>query len=395
MKIMILATKTPWPPIDGGRLLLLKTMDGLTQAGHELTLVAPVDTRYFRIDEVRQELSTRCRPHLVPAKTRGILSTLLLAEARRRPLTIIRHSLERVRRLVGDLLEQGDFDVVHAEQQQAMVQAEAASSAGVPIVLRAQNVESMLWAFASQYRSPLLRPLFKREAKRLARWEGRSMSGAATTMALTRLDAAALQKLGGPAARVEVIPALFDLSRENSTATLEGDPSVVLLASNKWLPNRDAVWSFVADTWPRIQQVLPTARLHVFGIARSMDESRGVIWHPAPASSSEAFPAGSIVVIPARHPTGVPMKCLEAFSRGLPVVGSSEAANQLEAKDGREMLIADDTEGFARAMVLLYERPELIEKLRKEGTRTLRRRHSPEIIIPAIEKVYREAVTSH
>ena len=394
MKIMFLATKTPWPPIDGGRLLLLKTMDGLAAAGHELSLVAPVNTRYFQIEMVRKELSTRCRPYLVPARTRGLISTLVTAEARRRPLTVVRHSLDQVRRLVARLLSEEKYDIVHAEQQQAMVQAEAATASGIPIILRAQNVESSLWRFASQYRTPLLRPLFRREERRLARWEGRSMRNAASTMALTRMDAEALHQLGGPGTRVEVVPALFDTSQKQGSNQLPGDPSIVLLASNKWLPNRDAVWSFVADTWPRIQQVLPSARLHVFGIARSVDESRGVIWHPAPSSSTEAFPKNSVVVIPARHPTGVPMKCLEAWSRGLPVVGSSEAARQVEAEDGREMMIADDTEGFARAMVLLYENPEMAEKLRSEGARALREKHSPEIIIPAIESLYREAVSS-
>jgi len=394
MKIMILATKTPWPPVDGGRLLLLNTIEGLSRAGHEIVLVAPVDTRYFDITQVEKELRAYCRCCLVPAATNGIPTTLFGAGLHGKPLTVVRHSVDKVRRIVEDLLQREDFDLIHAEQQQAMVQVEAAADRGIPVILRAQNVESRLWAFASRYRSIFLRPFFLREERKLANWEGRSMQRASVTMALTKQDADALKKLGGDSAKVRVVPAPFKIRQAAGSRALDGEPSIVLLASNKWLPNRDAVWSFVADTWPRIQQILPLARLHVFGIEESLDRCMGVIWHPAPDSSSVAFPADSIVVIPARHPTGVPMKCLEAWSRGLAVVASPEAATQLEARDKREMLIADNAEGFARAMVLLYENPEMAHALIDGGYEALRKRHAPEIIIPAIEKIYREAIES-
>jgi hypothetical protein len=43
MKILFVATKPPWPLIDGGRLLLWHTMAGLAGEGAEITLVAPAD----------------------------------------------------------------------------------------------------------------------------------------------------------------------------------------------------------------------------------------------------------------------------------------------------------------------------------------------------------------
>jgi hypothetical protein len=57
------------------------------------------------------------------------------------------------------------------------------------------------------------------------------------------------------------------------------------------------------------------------------------------------------------------MKGLEGWARGLPVAASREAADQLGATDGEDILVADTTEQFARAIVLLAERPELGQSL--------------------------------
>ena len=392
MRILLVATKTPWPPIDGGRLVLLNTIDGLQDAGHRVTLIAPVDGRFLDSDLVRQNLEGRCEAHLPPVTTRGALSSLLRAEVSRTPVTIIRHSLEPVRQMVERVVAEQKFDVVHAEQQQAFAGSEPARQAGLPVVLRAQNVESALWTFAARYRSPFLKGFFRREAAKLALWESGCVRQADVTIALTRFDADALRNLAGPEARIETVEAPFIGQLQAGQVPLDGDPAVIILASRKWLPNRDAVWRFVGETWPRVHQVLPGARLHVFGISKSVDQSAGVLWHPAPEHSTDAFPSGAVVAIPSRHPTGVPMKCLEAWARGLPVVASPEAAEQLEAEDGREMLVASGSEHFARAMVMLHENPGLWDRLVDGGREALKKRHDSKRVVAKLEAVYRQAV---
>jgi len=393
MRILLVATKTPWPPIDGGRLVLLNTIEALREAGHQVTLVAPVDARFLNVDRVRENLQGWCEAHLLPAATRGAFESLAKAEFSGKPVTIIRHSLDLVRRTVERIIGERPFDVVHVEQQQAFAGSMPARRAGLPIVLRAQNVESALWTFASRYRSSILRAFFRREAAKLASWEAECVREADVTVALTRFDADALRRLAGVGGVVETVEAPFCMEAEAGSSVLRGDPAVVILASRKWLPNRDAVWRFVGETWPRIHQVLPKGRLHVFGISKSIDRTTGVEWHPAPEDSSDAFPTGAVVAIPSRHPTGVPMKCLEAWARGLPVVGSPEAAEQLEAQDGREMLVASGSEHFARALVLLHENPGMRDQLIEGGRQALKNRHDPQKVVAKLENAYHQAMS--
>ena len=56
MNILFLATKPPWPAVDGGRLLVRYTLEGLQAAGHRVTLVAPTAVSGADPREVSQAL---------------------------------------------------------------------------------------------------------------------------------------------------------------------------------------------------------------------------------------------------------------------------------------------------------------------------------------------------
>ncbi|MFL6235636.1 MAG: glycosyltransferase family 4 protein, partial [Thermoanaerobaculia bacterium] len=207
LSILAVATKAPWPAVDGGRFLLLNTLQALAAVGCRLTLVAPVDPARFELAEVARELSPFCIPALVPAVPLSPVAALLRSGGA--PLSIARHTLPAVRREVERRLAAERFDVVHAEQLQALPQAEPAFARGIPVVLRAQNVESDLWAETARRGRGLRGFLLRREARKLTAWEGQAVRRAAATLALTEEDASRLRELAGGEGRVSVVRAAF------------------------------------------------------------------------------------------------------------------------------------------------------------------------------------------
>ncbi len=396
MRILVIATKAPWPPVDGGRLVLLRTLECLRAAGHHVDLVAPVDGSAADLAEVAAELESCCTPRLVGRRPPGALATLTRAVLHRRPLSIARHRSHEVGRAVAEVLAGGGVDVVHAEQLQSVEQARAADKLGVPVVLRAHNVESDLWRFGAAHRRGVVGRLYQEEAGRLAAWEGRAVRRLQATVALTERDRLALAALSGRAEKVHHVPAPFPGHLEPGLERLPGVPPVVLLASRGWLPNEDAARRFAGRTWRLVRDAAPGARLHVFGVGGGLAgrSDDGIHWHPPPADSAAAFPAGAVAVIPPRHATGVPMKGLEAWARGIPVVAASEAAVSLEATSGRELLVADDAEGIAEAISRLATEPELGDRLVKAGREALSARHDPAKVAEGLAAVYEEAASS-
>lgn len=391
LNVLIVATKSPWPPVDGGRLLLSLTLEGLASAGCRVTLVAPVDP--VPDPDVLEKLRSWCEPVLIPAHPGNLAAALVRSWRGRLPLAMARHARPAVRQEVERRLATARFDIVHAEQLQALAQAEPALRHGVPLVLRAQNVESDLWMATAQRTRGLKGRVLGIEALRLARWEGEAVRRVAATFPLSEEDAARLRELSGGEGRVRVVRAPFpELSPGPSV--LPGDPPLVLLASRGWLPNEDSVAWFLGEVWPAVRAEVPGAVLHVFGADPDAPPPPGAVHHPSPRDSAEAFAPGSILAVPLRIASGVRMKILEAWARGVPVVGTPAAVAGLEVEDGREAVVAADPSAFARAVARLQREPGLAQRLVENGRQARRVRHDPAGVVADLLAAYREILAA-
>ena len=248
MRILWVVTKPPWPVRDGGRVVMANTLRALRAAGHECVVVAPFDPAREDRHGLTASLRDFCEPHLVAAPPRSIGVSMLLACARGIPLTIGRHTVTAVGAEVERLLSDRPFDVVHAEQLQALAQCDPARRRSVPIVLRSQNVESDLWATLATAR-PLLRPLVRRESGRLARYEGKRCVASRRAVALTGVTPNGCVRCrhgatGSTASRRR------SPTGSSGTAALGGEPPVVVLASGwRHQPGRRRV--VLPTVWPK------------------------------------------------------------------------------------------------------------------------------------------------
>src|SRR5690606_24011013 len=105
VKILYLATRPPWPPVDGGRVLMNATIEGLVARGHEVTVVAPrYDTQAIAVPAgvilALQEAAPRGPLAVGMARIGGV------------PVPVARHEQPAVRAAVARLLDERRFDLV-------------------------------------------------------------------------------------------------------------------------------------------------------------------------------------------------------------------------------------------------------------------------------------------
>lgn len=165
---------------------------------------------------------------------------------------------------------------------------------------------------------------------------------------------------------------------------------MVVFGSRGWLPNEESAAWFHDEVWPVIRALLPGAVLHLFGVGLPAS-GPSVVLHPAPTDSSEAFAPGSILAVPLRIASGVRIKILEAWARGVPVVATPAALAGLDTREGSEALAAKDATEFAAALARLHEEPGLREQLVEAGRQARRERHDPSQIASRLLTEY-EAV---
>lgn len=135
-----------------------------------------------------------------------------------------------------------------------------------------------------------------------------------------------------------------------------GRPVLVFHGTFSYPPNRQALTLLVEELLPRLAE--RGHRVQVLGIG---SEPPAVIDHPdvrLPGSLDELagpLKACDLAVVPLTSGGGTRMKILDYFAAGLPVISTSKGCEGLPVGDGKQLLIRDDWDEFARAVAELLD----------------------------------------
>ncbi len=201
-----------------------------------------------------------------------------------------------------------------------------------------------------------------------------------------------------PDLRIEVVPHGVDVEHFCASGECEREEAVMFLGNYPHDPNRDAVLYFYERMWPRIREEVPGARFYVVGKDPTPDllelarNDPSVVVTGTVEDVRPYFERSKVFVNPVRIGGGFRGKILEAMSMGLPIVTTSLGAEGVEAEDGRDMVIADDPEDFAAAVVRLLRDDDLCCRLGERARELAVERFSWEKGVERLERVLLDLV---
>ena len=97
-----------------------------------------------------------------------------------------------------------------------------------------------------------------------------------------------------------------------------------------------------------------------------------------------------VFVAPLRYGAGVKGKIGQSLAYGLPVVTTSIGAEGMSLVDGRDVLIGDTSEHFARNLVQLYKDQLLWQNLSRNSIEYIGSCCTPRIVKAKLENVFTE-----
>jgi glycosyltransferase involved in cell wall biosynthesis len=169
---------------------------------------------------------------------------------------------------------------------------------------------------------------------------------------------------------------------------------LLFVGSFRHAPNVDAVGYLCREIVPRLPAPLLEAHpLSIVGdalddrvasYALGRKAIRMVGWVPR---LEPYYEQARVSVLPLLSGAGTKRKLVQALMSGTPVVGTSIAAEGLDLVDGREMLIADDPDAFARSVSRLVEDERLWAALQENGHRRAIEAHGPDAARRALLRV--------
>ena len=164
--------------------------------------------------------------------------------------------------------------------------------------------------------------------------------------------------LGG-GSHIHVIPNGFDRPCAEPHRQLSTPPRLGFIGNFSHPPNFEGVQWFLRKCWPRIKREVPNARLRLVGkdsggILKADAEVDSLGWKKDP---SEEIATWSAMIVPIRLGAGTRVKVAEAFSRKVPLVSTGLGAFGYDVVDGKELILADTPEVFAKACVRMIREP--------------------------------------
>ena len=156
----------------------------------------------------------------------------------------------------------------------------------------------------------------------------------------------------------------------NAGRKFAGD-AVLFVGNFNHYPNADGFRWVAGEVWPIVHRLAPDLRLKLAGPncpepspaeAAMGIESLGFV-----DDLDALFDSVAVSITPYRFGGGIKIKTLEALASGCPVVTTSIGAEGLDLVNGREALIADDAEQYARHIVAMCRDLTRAEAIGEQG----------------------------
>ena len=229
-----------------------------------------------------------------------------------------------------------------------------------------------------------------RAAERTRVQELAAVAAADITLVVSDSERALLAE-AAPDARIALISNLHRVSGPGRGFDERRD--LLFVGGFRHPPNTDAVRWCIDAIMPRIRAALPDATLHCIGAdppddLRALDGQNGVRIHGHVPDLTPWLDGARIALAPLRYGAGVKGKINQSMAHGLPVVATACAVEAMHLRDGEDVLVADEPDAFADAVVRLYRERELWERLAANGLASVERHFSLDAARVAMREVF-------
>lgn len=377
---------------------------GLARRGHEITLLTLTDGRdEWGAREAMRAVGVQLIVHRLP-RWRPVWNSLRNLGARRAFQAQYASDPAFTRRALQ--LSTG-MDVAHIEHLRAAsvaypLQREAKLALGAPVVWDSVDCISRLLRQAAEHSTSWFGRIAARlDLRRTTEAERLLACAFDRVLVTTEVDCQALAALGGPEARLAVVPNGVD------TAYFRPEPaqpreSATLVVSGKmsYHANITMVQRLVERILPRVWQNRPEVRLVITGhhpprVVRQYSADPRIAVTGSVPDMRPYLQGATLAVAPLTYGVGVQNKALEAMACGAPLVASPEAVAGLHSAAHDACCIAADDDAFAGAILNLLAAPDRRAALSVAGRAYVETHHQWATSIRYLESIYEEVRRAH
>jgi sugar transferase (PEP-CTERM/EpsH1 system associated) len=247
------------------------------------------------------------------------------------------------------------------------------------------DVDSEKWLQYAEKNNPVLRWLYRREARLLRPFEKRIVQEFDRVFLVSEAEKK-IMETDAPQQKVEALSNGVDLDyfspgaiKNQQIASVSG--KLVFSGAMDYWPNVEgAVW-FAEKIFPLIRKQIPRATFCIAGrnptpAVQALGKISGVEVTGTVPDMRAYLASANVCVVPLLIARGIQNKVLEAMAMQKPVVATCGAATGTKARHGDEIIVANDAVVMASEIITLLDNSERCHSIGLKAREYVEREHS-------------------
>ncbi len=360
MKLLVLSSRPPWPPQRADQMTVDRLVRFLAARAHVVDLVCFVQNR-AEDRALREGLGGICRriQTVRLPRWRSYVATALSLPGPF-PMQVGYFRSAAMERLVGSCVATNQYDIVYTH---LIRMAEYSRRLRVPRVLGLQISQGLnLRRMVENAADPFRRRFYRVEERKVRPYEAAVCRDFDRVFLCGRRDVEEIEKTSQLEHAV-VCPHGQDVPPLGSVRAARREPGTVVFSGvMATYTNADAATWFAREIFPRVERQVPEASFWIVGrnpqrSVLALERRPRVIVTGEVPNVGEWLCRASVAVDPLRIGAGMQNKVVQAMACELPVVATTVANEGIGAEPEEQIVLRDDPEQFAAAVVELLRDP--------------------------------------
>ncbi|GAC1466425.1 MAG: glycosyltransferase [Ktedonobacteraceae bacterium] len=296
---------------------------------------------------------------------------------------------------IKEVIARQNIELIHGELIK-VVPALKAALVGKKIPVLYDSVDCISWFLqqeANTIRNPLKRAFVKSELQKMRQYEMLELAGFDQLIITGQTDRDHLSQLVGHEKEIQIISNCVDTDYFVPQSGPRMPDSLIFCAKLDYFPNAQAILHFCKNTLPLVWAQNPHVQLLIVGnnpppAVRALSSDRRIIVTGYVSDVRPYLGKAAIALAPLLVAAGTQFKILEALAMSTPMVTMPRCSRALGTQNEVHLLVAEDAQTYADAIVRLLGDPMLAQRLGREGRQFVLDHYSWSHATSTLNKLY-------
>ncbi len=399
MRVLLLCNKLPYPPKEGAPMAMNMIIEGLLNHGHHVKVLAINTNKYHtNLDEIPSEYKKKTHIETTDLNLTlnffGAFYCFIIGKS----YHIQRFISKKFARKLMEILKNQEFDIVQFETLSLTSYLPLIRKySQAKVLLRSHNIEHLIWNRLSKLTSnPLKKFYLSHLSKTLRKYEITVLPQFDGIICISTVDAEFYKKES--AGKFPIIVATYgvDLNQYTSTPHTNKQVSLCFIGAMNWRPNIHGIKWFLSTVWPIIEREFPTLKFVIASKIKpkwlTENKSSQINLIGDVKNSIDFITSNAIMVVPLFAGSGIRIKIIEAMVLRKTVVSTSIGAEGINYEDQKNIVIADTSDDFIKAIRKCVQEIEFRNRLGKKAVLLAEDNHDAKKIITALNNFYEQII---